>query len=71
MSNVTSEEMRIALSLQDPVMWGQTYLHNRDGSDRSYWPHQVEDMHCDSRNIVHLDGRDVGKSIVLTTDARD
>lgn len=68
-SNVTSEEMRIALTLQDPVMWGQTYLRNRDGSDRSYWPHQVEDMHCKSNNIVHLDGRDVGKSIVLTTDA--
>lgn len=69
MSNVTSEEMRIALSLQDPVLWGQTYLKNRDGSGREYWPHQIEDMHCDERNIVHLDGRDVGKSIVLTTDA--
>lgn len=69
MSNVTSEELQIAQTLHDPVMWGQTYLRNRDGTDRSYWPHQVEDLHCDVKNIVHLDGRDVGKSIVLTTDA--
>ena len=34
-------------TLQDPVMWGQTYLRNRDGSPRAYWPHQVEDLRCD------------------------
>ncbi|MHB9038662.1 MAG: terminase large subunit domain-containing protein [Armatimonadota bacterium] len=51
------------------VLWGESYLKNRDGSQRQYWPHQVEDILCEDRNIIHLDGRDCGKSIVLTTDA--
>ncbi len=67
--NVSSEEMRMGLSLRDPVMWGQNYLKNRDGSPRGYWPHQVDDLKCEDRNIIHLDGRDVGKSCVLSTDA--
>lgn len=56
-------------TLSDPVLWGQAYLYNRDGSGRDYWPHQVEDLRCPAKNIIHLDGRDVGKSIVLSTDA--
>jgi hypothetical protein len=55
--------------LQDPVLWGEHYLRNRDGSERSYWPHQVEDLRCPDRNIIHLDGRDCGKTIALSTDA--
>jgi len=55
--------------LQDPVLWGEHYLRNRDGSRRRYWPHQVEDLRCEDRNIVHQDGRDVGKTCALATDA--
>ena len=69
MVDVTSEEERLGVSLRDPVLWGEKYLRNRDGFARGYWPHQVKDLHCGEKNIVHLDGRDVGKSIVLTTDA--
>ncbi len=69
MNNFTEEQHKIALSLRDPVVWGQSYLTNRDGSPREYWPHQVDDLMCDDRNIIHLDGRDSGKSISLTTDA--
>ena len=66
---VTDKERKLAATLSDPVLWGQAYLYNRDGSGRDYWPHQVEDLRCPAKNIVHLDGRDVGKSIVLSTDA--
>ncbi|MHB9129975.1 MAG: phage terminase large subunit family protein [Armatimonadota bacterium] len=53
----------------DPVVWGETVLLNRDGAPRRYWAHQVGDLRCTARNIIHLDGRDVGKTIVLSTDA--
>ncbi len=66
---LSGSEMEQALSLRDPVFWGQLYLTNRDGSKRAYWPHQIEDLQCEHRNIIHLDGRDSGKSISLTTDA--
>jgi hypothetical protein len=66
---MSGEETRLAMSLRDPVMWGQSYLINRDGSPRGYWGHQIEDLKCEERNIIHLDGRDSGKSISLTTDA--
>lgn len=69
LSQVTQEEERLGMSLRDPILWGQSYLRNRDGSSRGYWPHQVEDLQCEERNIIHLDGRDSGKSISLTTDA--
>jgi hypothetical protein len=40
------------------VLWGQAYLFNRDGSACRYWDHQVDDLRCKDRNIIHLDGRD-------------
>lgn len=51
----------------DPVKWGQAFLVNRDGAPRSYWSHQIEDLHAQEDNIIHLDGRDVGKTANLTT----
>jgi hypothetical protein len=65
----TGDETTLGLRLADPVDWGEEYLRSRDGSRRAYWPHQVEDLRCRDRNIIHLDGRDVGKTCVLTTDA--
>jgi len=41
---VTDKERKLAATLSDPVLWGQAYLYNRDGSGRDYWPHQVEDL---------------------------
>jgi hypothetical protein len=68
MENLTSEEkLKIGRILESPVLWGQKYLVNRDGTTRIYWPHQVEDLECKERNIIHLDGRDSGKTINLTT----
>ena len=66
---ISEKERKLVETLRDPVLWGQAYLQNRDGSNREYWPHQVEDLRCPAKNIIHLDGRDVGKSIVLSTDA--
>lgn len=63
------QERRLAEVLLDPVYWGETFLQNRDGSPRSYWAHQIEDLRNPDKNIIHLDGRDVGKSINLVTDA--
>ena len=51
------------------MSWGEHYLRNRDGSERGYWPHQAEDLLAPEKNIIHLDGRGVGKTISLSTDA--
>ncbi|MHB9037068.1 MAG: terminase large subunit domain-containing protein [Armatimonadota bacterium] len=67
--DISSEDVRLGLSLRDPVLWGEKYLINRDGTPRSYWSHQIEDLRCEDKKIIHLDGRDVGKSYALTTDA--
>jgi len=53
--------------LKNPYFWGQAYLQNRDGKDRRYWPHQAEDLQCRDRQIIHLDGRDVGKTVNIAT----
>ena len=62
MANITAQERKLAETLRDPVLWGQAYLFNRDGSRRGYWAHQVDDLRCTDRNIIHLDGRTVGKT---------
>ena len=69
MARISAKERRLAETLADPVLWGQGYLRNRDGGQRVYWPHQAEDLLCPDRNIIHLDGRDVGKSVCITSDA--
>jgi len=51
----------------DAVTWGERWLVNRDGSRRAYWGHQLEDLLAEDGNIVHLDGRDVGKTANLAT----
>jgi len=53
--------------LKNPFFWGQAYLKNRDGKDRRYWPHQAEDLQCRDSQIIHLDGRDVGKTVNIST----
>ena len=69
MARFSAKQKRMIEILSNPLSWGQHYLRNRDGSTRSYWPHQVEDLQCAEKNIIHLDGRDTGKSVVLSTDA--
>lgn len=69
MARFSAKQKRMIDILSNPLSWGQHYLRNRDGSPRSYWPHQVEDLQCPEKNIIHLDGRDTGKSVVLSTDA--
>lgn len=61
------DERRIIETLRSPLLWGQAYLKNRNGSPREYWPHQQEDLLCEERNIIHLDGRATGKTISLST----
>ena len=67
MARLTAQERRIVETLRSPMLWGQAYLRNRDGSPREYWEHQRDDLLCEDRNIIHLDGRAVGKTIKLTT----
>ncbi|MCX5770333.1 MAG: hypothetical protein NTZ09_08690 [Candidatus Hydrogenedentes bacterium] len=57
----------VALDEPDPVKWGQGHLANRDGAKRAYWPHQIDDLRADDDNVIHLDGRDVGKTADLST----
>ena len=66
---LSGHDHQLATSLANPILWGQAYLQNRDGSPRSYWPHQEQDLLCPGRHIIHLDGRDVGKSVCISTDA--
>ena len=69
LSALTSlDEKRLYKILTDPVRWGEMFLHNRDGSVRKYWDHQKKDLRCKSDNIIHQDGRDVGKSVCIVTD---
>ena len=67
MTRLTAQDREIVETLRSPMLWGQAYLRNRDGSARDYWEHQREDLLCEDRNIIHLDGRAVGKTINLTT----
>ena len=69
MARMTDDERRLAAMLASPVAWGESYLRNRDRSPRRYWPHQKEDLLAEDRNIIHLDGRDAGKSVNITTSA--
>jgi len=50
-----------------PLVWGETFLSNRDGSPREYRAYQREDLECTAPRIVHLDGRSVGKTVDLST----
>ena len=62
------EEKALMKILTDPVRWGEMFLSNRDGTSRQFWEHQKEDLRCKSKNIIHQDGRDVGKSVCIVTD---
>jgi len=53
--------------LVDPAVWGEHYLKNPDGERRKYWQHQYQDLRSPAKQIIHQDGREVGKTIVLTT----
>lgn len=68
-SPLSARDLKLAQTLRDPILWGEAYLRNRNGTSRNYWPHQIEDLRCCHKNIIHLDGRDVGKSYSLSTDA--
>ncbi len=67
MASLTAQERKIVETLRSPMRWGEAYLRNRDGSPREYWPHQREDLLCEERNIIHLDGRAVGKCLAGDT----
>ena len=36
MGRITAQERKLVETLRDPVLWGQAYLFNRDGSARRY-----------------------------------
>ena len=57
----------LGLTMRNPRLWGEHYLMNRDGSARRYWQHQNEDLECSAANIIHLDGRDTGKTVDIAT----
>jgi len=67
MADLTEREKKLAETLRNPVLWGQSYLFNRDGKPRGYWDHQKDDLLSQDRNIIHLDGRDVGKCLAGAT----
>lgn len=71
MKKLSKDEARMIEALKSPVKWGEVYLANRDGKPRRYWPHQIEDLESKHHNIVHLDGRSVGKCLADSTTVTD
>ena len=65
--DVTSDMREYYDVLVNPKSWGERFLCNRDGSPRSYRNYQVIDLLCSDNKIVHRDGRDVGKTVNLST----
>lgn len=61
-----AEREFLAQSIRRPSVFGETVLVNRDGSPRKFRPYQIEDLDCLHHQIVHLDGRDVGKTIDIS-----
>jgi hypothetical protein len=64
---VDSDDQALRALLHSPATWGEIFLSNRDDSPRRYRAYQREDLECDARRIVHMDGRSVGKTIDLST----
>ncbi len=68
MARISAKERKLAETLADPVLWGRDTCATATGTTgllaapggRPALPGQ---------NIIHLDGRDVGKSVCITTDA--
>jgi len=54
--------------LNDPVTWGELFMRNRDGTPRQFWEHQKDDLRHKGKQVIHQDGRDVGKSVCIVTD---
>ena len=61
------EADKIVKILSDPVLWGEFYFKNRNSTKRQYWQHQKDDLRCNDKYIIHLDGRETGKSVSLIT----
>ena len=59
------DKKRIVEILRDPVKWGEFFLRDRAGRRRKFWKHQREDLRCDDDFIIHMDGRETGKSVAL------
>jgi hypothetical protein len=66
-NRLTPEQLAFAHILANPADWGETFLTNRDGAPRKYRSYQREDLECPSPQIVHMDGRAVGKTINVST----
>jgi len=64
---MSKDHRAIGRILRNPRLWGEQYLKNRDGAERRYWAHQNEDLECTATNIIHLDGRDSGKTVDIAT----
>ena len=64
---LSPEEEKIFSVLSSPAKWGETFLVNRDGSQRRYREYQTKDLECQNPRVVHQDGRAVGKTIDLST----
>ena len=62
------DQKALAAIFADSAAWGELFLRNRDGSPRTFWDHQKEDLRSHSRHIIHQDGRDVGKSVCIIAD---
>ncbi|MDP2361956.1 MAG: hypothetical protein Q8O14_14600 [bacterium] len=66
-AKLTQDEISFAQVLFDPVAFAAGFLSQLDGPESgkpmALWPHQVEDVRDPSLQIVHQDGRAVGKTV--------
>ncbi|MFA7332427.1 MAG: hypothetical protein WC326_15265 [Candidatus Delongbacteria bacterium] len=66
-AKLSADEISFAQILLDPVAFSAGFLSQLDGPESgrpmALWAHQVEDVRDASREIVHQDGRAVGKTV--------
>ena len=64
---LSSDEMALAQILLDPVAFAAAFLTQLDGETAgqpmALWPHQQEDLRDGQLQVVHQDGRAVGKTV--------
>ena len=66
-SKLSQDEIAFAQILLDPVAFAAAFLTQLDGENggqpMALWPHQQEDVRDTALQIVHQDGRAVGKTV--------
>lgn len=56
------EQALLLFTVEDPVLWCQTFLQEYDGTPYKFFDYQKESMRAWRQDVVHEDGAEVGKT---------